>query len=94
VIDLRTLSPWDKDAVLASVRKTGRLLVAHEDTRTAGFAAEILACVTSEAFEALDAPVVRVTTPDIPIPYNIRAMNAVIPTVDVLRTQIEALLSF
>ncbi len=94
VIDLRTISPWDKTTVLASVRKTGRLLVAHEDTQTAGFAGEIIATVIHEAFEYLDAPVGRVTTPDVPIPYNIAAMNAVIPGVDVLRIRMEETLLY
>jgi 2-oxoisovalerate dehydrogenase E1 component len=94
VIDLRTISPWDRETVLASVRKTGKLLVAHEDTRTVGFAAEIAAVVAEEAFTDLDAPVIRVTTPDIPIPYNIRSMEAVIPSVNVLRSKISDLLEW
>ena len=71
-----------------------RLLVVHEDTATAGFAAEILAVVASEAFMDLDAPVERIATPDIPIPYNIRAMNRVIPGTDVIRSKIEAQLNY
>lgn len=94
VIDLRTIVPWDAEMVLDSVRKTGRLLVVHEDTATAGFAAEILAVVASEAFMDLDAPVERIATPDIPIPYNIRAMNRVIPGTDVIRSKIEAQLNY
>ena len=69
VIDLRTLLPLDKDAVLESVRKTNKLLVVHEDTRTGGIAGEIAAIVFEEAFEDLDGPVLRVAALDTPVPY-------------------------
>jgi 2-oxoisovalerate dehydrogenase E1 component beta subunit len=69
VIDLRTLLPLDKDAVLASVRKTNKLMVVHEDTRTGGMAGEIAAIVFEEAFEDLDGPVLRVAALDTPVPY-------------------------
>ncbi|GAB4577723.1 MAG: transketolase C-terminal domain-containing protein [Anaerolineales bacterium] len=92
ILDLRTIIPWDKEAVLASVRKTGKLLIAHEDTRTAGFAGEIGVTVAEEAFTFLDAPIQRVCTLDVPIPYNIPLMNAVIPGVEVIRKKIEGLL--
>ncbi|MEO1023852.1 MAG: transketolase C-terminal domain-containing protein, partial [Bacteroidota bacterium] len=82
IIDLRTLVPWDKDAVLESVRTTNRCLVVHEDTKTAGFGAEIVAEIMNEAFSYLDAPVKRLTMPDIPVPYNVGLMNAVLPTSD------------
>ncbi len=70
VIDLRTLVPWDRDAVLASVRKTGRLLVLHEAARTGGFGAEVAAEVAEAAFAHLDAPPVRVGGADLPIPFS------------------------
>ena len=70
VIDLRTLVPWDRDAVLASVRKTGRLLVLHEASRTGGFGAEIASEVSEAAFSHLDAPPVRVGGADLPIPFS------------------------
>jgi 2-oxoisovalerate dehydrogenase E1 component len=94
VIDLRTISPWDKSAVLASVRKTGRLMVAHEDTRTAGFGAEVVSVVSEEVFMYLDAPIARITSPDMPIPYNIDAMEAVIPDIEMLRSRMKQLLDF
>jgi len=70
VIDLRTLLPLDKNTILASLKKTNRLLVVHEDTRTGGIAGEIAALVMEEAFEELDAPLVRVTSLDTPVPYS------------------------
>lgn len=70
VVDLRTLAPLDKETVLASVRKTGRLVVLHEATRTGGFAGEIAAVVMEEAFSSLKSPLRRVTGPDIPVPTS------------------------
>jgi 2-oxoisovalerate dehydrogenase E1 component beta subunit len=69
VIDLRTLLPLDRETILASVRKTNKLLVVHEDTRTGGIAGEIAALVTESAFEELDGPIRRVTSLDTPVPY-------------------------
>ena len=80
VLDLRTVSPWDKAAVLTSVRKTSRCIIVHEDNWTCGFGAEIAATITQEAFRDLDAPVERIATADIPIPYNPTLMEAVVPT--------------
>jgi 2-oxoisovalerate dehydrogenase E1 component len=85
LLDLRTLSPWDREAVLASVKRTNRCLIVHEDGRTNGFGAEIASVVAEEAFHALDSPVRRITSPDIPIPYNIGLMEAVVPGVDSIR---------
>jgi 2-oxoisovalerate dehydrogenase E1 component beta subunit len=82
VIDLRTIIPWDRDAVLASVRKTSKVMVLHEDTRTGGFGAEIAATITEEAFEDLDAPVKRVTAPDSPVPFSPPLEKAYIPQVE------------
>ncbi len=80
VLDLRTISPWDREAVVESVRRTGKVLVLHKDTRTAGFAGEIIATIDEEIFTDLDAPVQRLTTPDISIPFNIGMMKAVLPS--------------
>ena len=81
VIDLRTIVPWDRETVVESVRRTHRCIVVHEDTMTAGFGAEIAAVVAREAFLKLDAPVERVAVPDIPMPYNVSLMDAVLPDV-------------
>jgi len=94
VIDLRTLVPWDVESVLASVRKTSRCLIVHEDTWTCGFGAEIAATVAREAFRWLDAPVERVAAPDCPVPYNRVLMDAVIPTVEQIAAVLAQLLRF
>ncbi len=84
IIDLRTVAPWDREAVLESVTKTSRCLVVHEDTITAGFGAEIAAMLTQEAFFYLDAPVRRVAIDDVPTPYDPGLMNAVVPGVEAI----------
>ena len=82
VLDLRTLIPWDREAVLDSVRKTSKVLVLHEDTRTGGFGGEIAATIAEEAFEDLDAPVKRLAAPDTPVPFSPPLEKAYIPQVD------------
>jgi len=94
ILDLRSLMPWDKEAVLESVKKTNRCLIVHEDTQTAGFGAEISAVLSSEGFKYLDAPIERLTMPDIPVPYNVGLMNAVLPNVEKITGKINELLSF
>ena len=93
VIDLRTLIPWDRESVLQSVRKTGKLLVVHEDTVTGGFAGEILATITSEAYDALQAAPQRLCTADCPIPYDVAQMKRVVPSVEQIQFAIERFLS-
>lgn len=94
IIDLRTLMPWDKETVLESVQKTNRCLIVHEDTQTAGFGAEISAILTEEAFKFLDAPIERLTMPDIPVPYNVDLMDSVLPNVDKITKKLDTLVSF
>jgi 2-oxoisovalerate dehydrogenase E1 component len=93
VIDLRTLMPWDRGAVLASVRRTRRCLIVHEDSISAGFGAEIAAVVAEAAFFDLDAPVSRLAMPDIPSPHNPVLMEAALPSVENIRTRMEELLA-
>ena len=94
VIDLRTLVPWDREMVLESVRRTRRCLIVHEDLRSGGFGAEISAVVADEAFLDLDAPVARVTMPDIPSPHNPVLLDSVVPSVADIRAKIDALVGF
>ena len=70
VLDLRSLLPFDKEAVLDSVRKTNKVILLHEDTRVGGFAGELAAIISEEAFEYLDGPIRRITAPDTPVPYS------------------------
>ena len=93
LIDLRTVAPWDRACVLDSVRKTGRCLVVHEDTLTAGFGAEVAAVVAKEAFWWLDAPVDRLAVEDVPMPYHPVLLDAVLPTADAIAARAEALLA-
>ncbi len=94
VIDLRTLNPLDRETILRSVRKTGKLLIAHEDTLTGGFGAEIAAIVAAEAFERLDAPVVRVAAKDAPVPYAPALESAMLPQESDLLHALEKLLRY
>jgi 2-oxoisovalerate dehydrogenase E1 component beta subunit len=84
VLDLRTLLPLDEEAILASVRRTGKCLVLHEDTRTGGLGAEIAATLSEKAFECLDGPILRVTAPDTPVPYSPPLEEAFLPNVNTL----------
>ena len=93
LIDLRTIAPWDRAAVLTSVRKTGRCLIVHEDNMTAGFGAEVAAVVAQEAFWYLDAPVQRLAPLDIPMPYHETLLAAVLPGTDAIATAVQALLA-
>ncbi len=94
VIDLRTLMPWDREMVLDSVRRTRRCLIVHEDLRTGGFGAEIAAVVADEAFLDLDAPVARVTMPDIPSPHHPSLMEWALPSPTSIRAEIDRLVGF
>ncbi len=91
VIDLRTLAPWDQDTVLASVRKTGRLVVAHEAWKVGGFGAEVAATVAERAFDALRAPIARVGAPSIPVPSATALRNLTIPTADAIADAVRSI---
>lgn len=82
VLDLRTIRPWDRETVLASVRRTHRLVVVHEAVKSFGVGAEVAATVMEEAFDDLDAPVVRVAAHDIPMPFNETLERETVPTVE------------
>ena len=92
LLDLRTLSPWDREATLSSVRKTRRCLIVHEDNITAGFGSEIAAVLAKEAFFDLDAPIERLAMPDIPSPHNPLLLDAVLPSVETIAHSIAALI--
>jgi pyruvate/2-oxoglutarate/acetoin dehydrogenase E1 component len=94
VLDLRTLCPLDTEAILASARKTGKVLVAHEATRSAGVGAEVAALVTEEAFEDLDGPVRRLTAPDVPIPFSPPLEQAVLPQLEDMKEACRELLAY
>jgi pyruvate/2-oxoglutarate/acetoin dehydrogenase E1 component len=94
IIDLRTVLPWDKQAVLESVTKTSKVLVLHEDTRTGGFGAEVAATIAEEAFEELDAPVKRIAAPDTPVPFSPPLEKAFIPQVEDVKNGLEELISY
>jgi 2-oxoisovalerate dehydrogenase E1 component len=93
VLDLRTLSPWDREAVLASVEKTHRCLIVHEDNLTAGFGAEIAATVAAESFYVLEAPIERLGMPDIPSPHSPVLLEAAVPGVALITQAIQRLAS-
>jgi pyruvate/2-oxoglutarate/acetoin dehydrogenase E1 component len=82
VLDLRSLAPLDDSAIAATVRKTSRVLIVHEDTATGGIAGEITARINELAFEWLDAPVRRVAAHDVPLPYAPQLEDYVLPQVD------------
>jgi 2-oxoisovalerate dehydrogenase E1 component len=94
VIDLRTLAPWDRDAVGESVSRTGRVLVVHEDTLTAGFGAEVAAFVADECFEHLDAPVWRLAATDTHVAYEPTLEHAILPQVDDIARDLARLLAY
>lgn len=94
VIDLRSLAPLDDEAIFHTVRKTNRVLVVHEDTRTGGIAGEITARINESCFAYLDAPVLRVTAHDIPLPYAPQLEDFVLPQVDDIVTAVRRLVAW
>jgi 2-oxoisovalerate dehydrogenase E1 component beta subunit len=86
VLDLRSLLPFDREAVLESVKKTNKVILLHEDTRTGGFAGELAALISEEAFDYLDGPIRRITAPDTPVPFSPPMEEFFLPKIsDVLR---------
>lgn len=94
VIDLRSLAPLDDEAVFNTVRKTNRVLIVHEDTRTGGIAGELTARINESCFAYLDAPVLRVTAHDIPLPYAPQLEDFVLPQVDDIVTAVRRLVAW
>lgn len=94
VIDLRTIMPWDRETVFQSVKKTNRCIIVHEDTATAGFGSEIASQISDRLFNYLDAPVSRLTMPDIPMPYNVGLMNHLLPDVQKIQSKVDELMDF
>ncbi len=94
VVDLRSLLPMDDAAIVASVRKTNRLLIVHEDTRTGGVGGEITARVSEQAFEWLDAPIRRVTARDAPLPYAAQLEDYVLPQTEEIVVAARELLEY
>ncbi len=94
IIDLRTIAPWDKETVFASVRKTNRVLIAHEDTLTMGFGAEIAAAVADACFESLDAPVARRGAKDCFVPSAPNLEREALPSEKTIRAAVERVLAF
>lgn len=94
VVDLRSLAPLDKVTILESVKKTSRALVVHEANLTAGFGAEVAAIIAEEAFDHLDAPVMRVASLDVPVPFSPPLEMAMLPSVDKIMKAAKQLLAY
>jgi len=94
IVDLRSLLPLDESAILASVARTGKAIVLHEATHTAGPGAEVAALLAERVFERLDAPIVRVTAPDTPVPFSPPLEEFFLPSADKLVQAIRALRAY
>ncbi len=94
VLDLRTISPLDKEAILISVQKTGKVLILHEAAKTSGFGAEIAALIAEKAFEYLDAPLVRMGAEDTPVPYSKILENRVLPQPSRIEAELKKLAQY
>jgi 2-oxoisovalerate dehydrogenase E1 component beta subunit len=86
VIDLRTLSPLDRETIAESIKKTNRVILLHEDTKTGGIAGEIAACINEDCFDFLDAPITRIASKDTPVPFSPPLEEVFLPNAnDVIR---------
>ncbi len=94
ILDLRTLLPLDREAILATARKTGKVLVVHEATRTGGVGAEVAAIVGEAAFDRLDGPIMRLTAPDTPVPFSPPLEEAFLPNAVKIAAAIERLAAY
>lgn len=94
VLDLRTLLPLDCDAIVATARKTSKVLILHEDTRTGGIAGEITAILQERCFDDLDGPILRLTSGDAPVPFSPPLEEAFLPSAQALANHIERLARF
>jgi 2-oxoisovalerate dehydrogenase E1 component beta subunit len=94
IVDLRSLSPLDDEAITSTTKKTNRVLIVHEDTRTGGIAGEITARINESCFEWLDAPVMRVTAHDVPLPYAPPLEDFVLPQTSDIVTAARALAAY
>jgi 2-oxoisovalerate dehydrogenase E1 component len=94
IIDIRTINPLDEDTIFHSVKKTGKAIIIHEDTLTAGFGAEIAAKVSESCFKYLDGPVKRIAAEDAPIPYHPKLEAAVLPSKEKILNGIKSLLEY
>jgi 2-oxoisovalerate dehydrogenase E1 component beta subunit len=94
VVDLRTLLPLDETAILDSVQKTNKVIILHEDTRTGGIAGEIAAILGEKAFEYLDGPIIRITSPDTPVPYSPPLEEFFLPQVEDIVTAARKLAAY
>jgi pyruvate/2-oxoglutarate/acetoin dehydrogenase E1 component len=94
VVDLRSLLPYDREALLESTARCHRVLVLHEAQLTGGFGAEVAAFIAEHAFEALDAPVMRLAAPDVPVPFAASLEKAFLPTREKIEPALVSLLEY
>jgi 2-oxoisovalerate dehydrogenase E1 component beta subunit len=94
ILDLRTLLPLDREAILATARKTGKVLVVHEATRTGGIGGEVAALIAEFAFDRLDGPVLRLTAPDTPVPFSAPLEEAFLPNATEIAAALERLATY
>jgi 2-oxoisovalerate dehydrogenase E1 component beta subunit len=94
ILDLRTLLPLDREAIVATARKTGKVVIVHEATRTGGVAGEVAAVIAGQAFDGLDGPILRVTAPDTPVPFTAPLEEAFLPNAEKIAAAIERLAAY